>query len=217
MSSFIASFIASFSAALVPLFVLVDPVAAVPLFIGLTSTHTEREARALAKRASIVGALVLIAAAFGGPALFAALHLNPAAFRAAGGGLLLLLSVDMLRNKPKTCACGPEELEHGKKDIAIVPLAVPILSGPGAIAAVIMLAGDADGPAGMIGLSVAIGVVFAVTFVALRFAVVVKTLLGPTGLALLERLMGLVLAALAVQLIVHGVQALIGERSVALV
>lgn len=202
--------IASFSAALVPLFVLVDPVAAVPLFIGLTKNHSREEAVAIAKRASIVGAVVLIAAAFGGPALFEALHLNPAAFRAAGGGLLLLLSVDMLRNKPKSCSCGPEELEHGgNKDIAIVPLSVPILSGPGAIAAVIVLAGDAQGALGMVGLTLAIILVFAVTFVALRFAVVVKGLLGTTGLALLERLLGLVLAALAVQLIVHGVQALL--------
>lgn len=201
--------ILSFSAALVPLFVLVDPVAAVPLFIGLTRRHSKEEALAVAKRAASVGALVLIAAAFGGPALFDALHLNPAAFRAAGGGLLLLLSVDMLRNKRKSCACSPEELEQTNMDVAVVPLSVPILSGPGAIAAVIMLAGDAQGALGMAGLTAAIVVVFAVTFVALRFAVVVKGRLGPTGLALLERLMGLVLAAFAVQLIVHGVQALI--------
>lgn len=202
-------FVAAFTAALVPLFVLVDPVAAVPLFIGLTRKHSNAEALAIARRAAVVGALVLIGAAFGGPALFDALHLNPAAFRAAGGGLLLLLSVDMLRNKPKSCACGPDELEQANKDIAIVPLSVPILSGPGAIAAVIMLAGDAQGALGMAGLTAAILVVFAVTFVALRFAVVVKGLVGSTGLALLERLMGLVLAALAVQLIVHGVQALL--------
>jgi multiple antibiotic resistance protein len=201
--------IGSFTAALVPLIVLVDPVAAVPLFIGLTRGHTRDEALAVARRATIAGALVLIAAAIGGPALFEALHLNPAAFRAAGGGLLLLLSIDMLRNKQKSCACGPDELEHAGKDIAIVPLSVPILSGPGAIAAVIMLAGDAQGALGMLGLTLAIVLVFVITFVALRFAVVVKGLLGASGLALLERLMGLVLAALAVQLIVHGVQALL--------
>ena len=201
--------IVSFTAALVPLFVLVDPIAAVPLFIGLTRHHTRLEADAIAKRASVVGALVLIGAPFGGPALFDALHLNPAAFRAAGGGLLLLLSIDMLHNRPKRCGCGPDELEQPNNDVAIVPLSVPILSGPGAIAAVIMLADDAQGALGMAGLTASVVVVFAVTFVALRFAVIVKTILGRTGLALLERLMGLILAALAVQLIVHGVQTLL--------
>jgi multiple antibiotic resistance protein len=125
--------------------------------------------------------------------------------------MLLLTALDMLRAIEPDCRCSREELAAAttKADIAIVPVATPLLAGPGAIATVMVLSSERPGAAGTAALLAAIAITFAVTYVMLRGAPLVARLLGASGLAMLQRMMGLLLAALAIQFIVDGAQRLL--------
>jgi multiple antibiotic resistance protein len=143
--------------------------------------------------------------------VFKVLHLELAAFRAAGGLLLLLTAIDMLRAKTSDCRCSPRELKAGadKEDISIVPLATPLLAGPGAIATVMVLTSEKPGFAGSIPVILAVAVTFAASYFILRAGPVIARLLGTSGMAMVQRVMGLLLAAVAVQFIAHGAKRLL--------
>lgn len=200
----------AFVTAFVPLFVVVDPLAAAVVFAGLTAHRSRVDVARIARRAALVGAGILVFFALFGDAVFAALGLDIDAVRAAGGALLVLTAIDMLRAKRSDCRCSGAELDagRGQDDVAVVPVATPLLAGPGAIATVVTTTAQQPGAAPTAGMLLAIAAVFALSFVALRGAVVVQALLGKTGLALLERMMGLVLAAFAVQQLVRGLAGL---------
>src|ERR1039458_1242290 len=120
---------------------VVDPVAAVPIFIVMTEHDSEAKRRGMARRACMVAALVLVFFALGGGVLFKLLGVTLAAFKIAGGILLMLTALDMLANHTSATKTSAEEIDEGahKDDIAIVPLAMPLLAGPGAIATVMVL------------------------------------------------------------------------------
>lgn len=203
--------VSSFLVALSAVFVVVDPIAVAPLVAAMTEGRPQAEVRSILRRASVAGAgLLLFFALFGG-SLFRVLRVDLSAFRVAGGILLLLTAIDMLRARVSECRCTKREISAGaqKHDIAFVPLASPLLAGPGAIATVMVLAAERPGLAPVLPVAAAIVVTFAAGYFILRAGALLSRLLGASGMALVQRVMGLVLAAVSVQFIVDGARRLL--------
>ncbi|HEU4383320.1 MAG TPA: MarC family protein [Anaeromyxobacteraceae bacterium] len=188
--------------------VVVDPLAAVPFFLAMTAEERPEGRREIARRASAAAFLILVVFALVGALLFRALGITMAAFRLAGGVLLLILAVDMLRTRTSAARITEPEVEEGasKEDVAIVPLATPLLAGPGSIATVVVLMARARQEELWRALPVlgAIAATCAVTYLVLGSASRVERVLGRTGMALLQRVAGLLLAAIAAQFLVDG-------------
>lgn len=200
----------SFLLTLTALFIVVDPIPVAPMFAAMTAGRSSNEVRSIARRASAAGALLLLFFTLFGGLLFKALRIELGAFRAAGGLLLLLTALDMLRAKVSECRCTPREMETGRRkdDISIVPLATPMLAGPGAIATVMMLVSERPGWEGTLSVVAAIALTFLATYFVLRVAPLLGRLLGTSGTAMFQRIMGLLLAAMAVQFIADGARRL---------
>jgi len=189
------------------LFVVVEPFGVVPTFAALVHGRSREDIRRIALRASLVGAAILVLFALFGRLLLDTLSVRIDSFRMAGGLLLLFTAFDMLRAKQSSCRCTREEIDDasGKNDIAIVPIATPLLAGPGAMATVMMLMSRAT-ESWMVGAVLAsIAVTFLICYVVLRSAVLINRLAGRSTMAVLQRVLGLVLAAMALQFIVDGV------------
>lgn len=196
--------------ALSAIFVVVDPLAGIPFFLAMTSEQTPEQRRETARRASIGAWLILTSFGLAGALLFRALGISIPAFKIAGGVLLLLIAIDMLRTAPSPARITPPEVEAGseKDDVAIVPLAMPLLAGPGSIATVIVLMGrSGSGPARWwngAAVLLAIAVVAVITYFTLAFATRLERVLSRTGMNILERVAGMLLAAIALQFMIDG-------------
>ncbi|WP_371224051.1 MarC family protein [Roseovarius sp. 2305UL8-3] len=194
--------------AFVTLFVIIDPIGMTPLFVALTQGIEERRRRLIALRACVTAALILIAFAAFGEAVLGFIGISMPAFRIAGGILLFLTALDMLferRTKRRKATSDEAEEEEGD-DPSIFPLAIPLIAGPGSIASVILLAGQRPG---IEGLAWVIGVMLAVVALVLLLfmtAGVLERLLGKTGINVITRLFGMLLAALAVQFVLDGLR-----------
>jgi multiple antibiotic resistance protein len=190
-------------------FVVVDPFAAVPFFLSLTAGESAEEKRETARRAAVAAGMVLAVFALTGAILFRLLGISLGAFKIAGGALLLIMAVDMLRSRPSEARITAGEVERGreKDDVAIVPLAMPLLAGPGSIATVVVLMGRARSLHVWHGAIVlaAIAATAALAYLILAGAAHVDRVLGRTGLNILERVSGLLLAAIAIQFMIDGV------------
>jgi multiple antibiotic resistance protein len=185
---------------------LVDPVAVLPAFLAITEGETPDERRVTARRACIYATAILVAFAAGGSAIFRLFGITLNAFRIAGGLILWLVAIDMLRGQRTTQEGHPEIAEgQGKEDVAITPLAMPMLAGPGAISTVMVLAGQARSPARAVVVYAAILLTMLISWALLRMSDRLFARLGQTGIRVVTRLMGLLLAALAVQFIISGV------------
>lgn len=193
-----------FVASFVALFVVVEPFGVVPMFASLTQDRPRHEQVRIAYRASLVGALILIIFAFIGRGILAALGVRIDAFQVAGSVVLLLGALEMIRGKV-ACRCNPSEADPTRPDIAIVPIAIPMLAGPGAMTATMSLVATQPLPSVLL----AIFAVFAITFLVLRGTATVQRFIGPATLAVVLRVLGLLLAALSIQSIVRGVQSLL--------
>jgi multiple antibiotic resistance protein len=198
--------------ALVTLFVVVDPVGLTPTFLAVTHRIPRAARKNVALRASLIAGAILIGTALIGDWLFHTLGISLAAFRIAGGLLLFSIAFEMLFGvrMRREGEVAEEALEEHARDIAAFPLAIPLMAGPGAITATILLAGRANGDPIYLGFLIALialGVVccFAVFMAAER----VSRMLGITGNIVLSRLLGVILAGLAVQFIINGVEALL--------
>lgn len=203
----------SFVVSLPAVFFVVDPFGVVPIFLAITARDPGK-ARQMAMRACLVGSgLLLFFALFGG-LIFKVFAVTLSAFRVAGGILLLITSLDMLRGRTSQTKTSPEEELEGaqKEDVAVVPLAMPLLAGPGAIATVMVLMSRGTGILTAIPVIISIVLTFVASYYLLRAAGLVQRLLGQTGVAILQRLMGLILAAIAVQFIAEGGHDLISSR-----
>ena len=196
--------------ALVTLFVVVDPIGLAPTFLAVTEGLPRRARRNVALRASIIAGAILIGTALLGNWLFGALGISLPAFRIAGGLLLFAIAFEMvfgIRMRREGQAA-EEAVEEHVRNIAAFPLAIPLLAGPGAITATVLLAGRAAGNPLLTGLLLAVVVfVAASSFIAFVLADRISRLLGLTGNIVLSRLLGVLLAALAVQYVVDGVLA----------
>jgi multiple antibiotic resistance protein len=200
-----------FISALVTLFVVVDPLGLVPIFTSLTARLPVPARRRVAIRASLIAFLILCGAALIGDWLLRQLGIGIPAFRIAGGLLLFSIASEMvfgvrIVREANTAEAAVEEEEV--RNIAAFPLAIPLMAGPGAITAVILLAGRGYGdPARLGGLVAVIAVVMLSCLVAFLLGTRLSKLLGVTGNVVLERLLGVILAALAVQFVIDGVRA----------
>ncbi|WP_414471420.1 MarC family protein [Microvirga sp. M2] len=201
------------SAALVTLLVTLDPVALAPIFVSLTRGMNSEERRRVSTRASLIAFCILAFFGLGGEVLLRLLGVGIPAFRISGGLLLFWIAFEMVferRNERKQHTAEIAITEDHIRNIAAFPLAIPLMAGPGAITAVILLAGRADG--NLVYLSsliilIALGIVSC--FIVFSAAERVSRWLGVTGNVVLTRLLGVILAGLAVQFIIDGVGALL--------
>ena len=196
--------------ALPAVFFVVDPPGAVPPFLAMTARDSPQKVRSMALRACVAGSLLLFFFAFFGALIFKTFGVTLAAFRVAGGVLLLLTALDMLRAETSKTRTSAAETQEGveKEDIAIVPLAMPVLSGPGSIATVMVLMAEQDVYPRGIAVTIAVVITFSVTYAVLAMAQRVSKVLGQTGIAITQRVFWLLLAALAIQFIADGAKAL---------
>ena len=182
---------------------IVDPIAAVPIFITLTAAEPGKR-RAIALQASLACGAILILFAVAGTFILNLYGITLAAFRASGGLILLLVALDMLRAR-RTVQGSPEDLlSIDRSDVALTPLATPLLAGPGAISTVMVLAGSARSLSAAVPVFAAVIFTTAATYITLRLADPIDKRLGPSGRRALTRVMGLLVAAVAMQLILDG-------------
>ena len=198
--------------ALVTLFVVVDPIGLAPTFLAVTEGLPRRARRSVALRASIIAGAILIGTALLGDWLFRALGISLSAFRIAGGLLLFSIAFEMVFGvrMRREGEAAEQAVEEHVRNVAAFPLAIPLLAGPGAITATVLLAGRANGDPLLTGLLMAVVIFVAATsFVAFILAGRISGLLGMTGNIVLSRLLGVLLAALAVQFVIDGIRAVL--------
>lgn len=195
--------------ALTTLFVTIDPPGLAPIFIGLTHGMTRLQRKQVALRGSLIAFFILATFALTGSGILSLLGISMGAFRIAGGLLLFWIAFEMIfekrqerKEKTSETAITRDHMHH----IAVFPLALPLIAGPGAISATILLAGSMQGAWGKAQLILVIGFVLAVMYALLVVAERLDRFLGITGRAILTRLLGVLLAALSVQFVVDGIK-----------
>ena len=183
------------------LFVIVDPLAAVPAFLAMTPTDTPEQRFKMARLACCVAAGVLLAFAIAGKWIFKFLGITMPAFQLAASIVLLLVALDMLRAQRSRVQETSEETAAGaeKTDIAVTPLAIPMLAGPGAISTAIMLHNQAANLAQRVALYLCIVAVSVASYLVLRISARGARWLSPIAMNITVRIMGLLLAAVAIQ------------------
>ena len=193
------------------LFVIVDPLATVPAFLAMTPTDTPEQRSRMALLASATTAVVLLGFAFGGAALFKIFGITMPAFQIAASIVLLIIALDMLRVQRSRVQQTNEETQAGveKTDIAITPLAIPMLAGPGAISTTILLQNEATTLPEHLALYGCIIAVSAATYLIFRLAVRGAHWLNPIAMSIAIRIMGLVLAAVAIQFMLNAIKGFI--------
>ena len=200
--------------ALVTMFVVVDPVGLVPTFLGITHGMPARARLSVALRATVIAAIVLAGGALIGDWLLRTLSITLPAFRIAGGLLLFSIASEMVfgvRIERQTQQA-EEALEERVRNIAAFPLAVPLMAGPGAITATVLLSGRVDHEPARIALLIGVIVaVCAISCLCFLAATQIAKVIGHTGNTVQQRLLGVLLAALAVQYVIDGARAALGS------
>lgn len=201
---------AYFLAALATIFSVIDPVGISPLFIALTPEMDSREKLSVMRRATLVASVIMFLFAFVGRSLLTALGITVPAFSIAGGILLLLIAIDMLFGRTSRTKETPEEGMEAllTNDISVFPLAIPIVAGPGAIATVVLYMSQAGTDASkVLSVLAALAISLLAVYLSMRLSGVVLLVLRETGVHVVGRVMGILLAALAVQFILNGIGA----------
>jgi multiple antibiotic resistance protein len=189
---------------LTTLIVILDPLAAVPLFLGLThGLSTEQRTRAAALTVFTVLS-ALVAAALFGDTLLRVIGTSLASFRVGGGIVLLLMALAMLRGQPEPVSSNTTEAVREQESVAVVPLGIPLLAGPGAISTVIIEMDRSTTPLHLPLVILCIVAISGVLWLTLRLAVPIGARLGRLGLNILHRLLGLLLSAIAVEIMANG-------------
>ena len=190
------------------LFIIIDPPGLAPVFIALTQGMAPAKRRAIAVRACVVAAILMMVFLLSGEAVLSFIGISMDAFRIAGGILLFLTALDMLfqrRQARRQDSAAEGHAEH-EDDPSVFPLALPLIVGPGAITTVILLAGSAQGATDLGIIAAVVLSVIAIVFVAFLAAPAIEHALGKTGLNIVTRLLGMLLAALAVQFVLDGLR-----------
>ena len=195
--------------AFVTLFVVIDPIGLSPLFVALTRGVPAARRRGIGLRASVVAIALLTVFGLFGEALLDFVGISMAAFRIAGGILLFLTALDMLfdrRSKRRKDTAHEQDDDPGD-DPSVFPLAVPLMAGPGAMATMILLVGQTGGDwAGIVAVHLVMIAVIAICLVLFLAAGLMERALGPTGINVVTRLLGMLLAALSVQFVLDGIR-----------
>lgn len=202
--------------ALSAVFFVIDPLANLPVFLTITTGDTMEQRQRTALRSAFAAWVMLCTFAIAGGLIFQAFGISLGAFKIAGGLMLLLMAIDMMRANTSPTRTTPEEQAESKArdDIAIFPLAIPMLAGPGAIATVMVLMSRAQWrPIATTSVFLAITLTCIATWLLMRYAARAERLIPKTILRAFERVMGLLLAAVAVEFIAGGVRDLIAHTS----
>ena len=198
-----------FISAFVTLFVVIDPPGCAPIYAGLTKEASPSQARNMALRATMIGAIILVVFAFFGEALLGALHIELDSFRIAGGLMLFWIAFEMVfekRTQRRTERADKVSADPEIEDVSVFPMAMPMLAGPGAIAAIMLLMNEADTAAETLEVFAALGSVLLITALALIAAGPLIRILGDKVEAVITRLLGVLLAALAAQYVIDGLR-----------
>ncbi|HFD81250.1 MAG TPA: NAAT family transporter [Gammaproteobacteria bacterium] len=195
-----------YAKALIGVLAIVNPLGAVPIFLSLCEDRSEAQCRQVAATAALAVAIILVLSTWAGDAILAFFGIGVPAFRAGGGLLILLMAINMLHARRGHTRQSPEEADEasGKENIAVVPLAIPLMAGPGAISLVIVDAHQSSGWIDRLILSAGIILVALTVWIALRMATPIGEKLGITGLNIATRVMGLLLAAIGMQMLTAG-------------
>lgn len=195
--------------AFVVLFIVVDPVGVASIFVALSARSDKTVARRMALTAVVLAGAMLMAFYLIGDTLLGWMGISLPAFKIAGGILLLLLSIDMVfarQSGLRSTTAGEEYEARHKEDITVFPLAFPLLAGPGALTTVLLMSAQATSEVLFWGMLVIIVVVLVAAFLSLLAATWLRHLLGETGTNVINRLFGLILAALSVQYVIDGIR-----------
>ena len=192
--------------AFVTMFVVIDPIGLAPLFVALTQGKSDRERRRIAVRATVISVAILLLFALFGEALLAFIGISMPAFRVAGGILLFLTALDMLFERRTKRREDRSEEDHAD-DPSVFPLAIPLIAGPGAIASVILLIGQRPGVEGTLMVLGVTGAVMVIVMALFLVSGPIERALGKTGITVVTRLLGMLLAALSVQFVLDGLAA----------
>ncbi|KAB1138643.1 MarC family protein [Micromonospora sp. DSM 115977] len=194
-----------FGEVFVTLLVIVDPPGMMPIFLALTGPLTARDRNRAAWQAVALALGVIVIFAVAGQTLLDYLHVDLPALQAAGGLLLILVALELLTGK------ADDPSQQATSNIALVPLGTPLLAGPGAIVATMLFVQQADGGADVTAIAAAIVAVMVTVWIVLRFSGGIVKILRPGGIEVLTRIAGLLLAAIAVQLIADAVAAFVTQ------
>lgn len=190
------------------LLVVIDPIGLAPIFAGLTRGQDRARQRRQAWHGTLLAAVILITFFLSGDTLLRLLDIGLPAFRIAGGILLFLVAIDMIfarRSGVRSTTLREQAEAVGKDDVSVFPLAFPLISGPGALTTVLLMAGTWTTIPQFVGMLLLLMLVLGLTLASLMSAPLIMRLLGETGTNVIGRLLGLVLAALAVQYVLDGI------------
>ncbi len=198
-----------FISAFVTLFVVIDPPGCAPIYAGLTKNAAPKDARSMALRASFIATIILLIFALFGEDLLGALHIELDSFRIAGGLMLFWIAFEMVfekRTQRREDRAEKINADPEIEDVSVFPMAMPMLAGPGAIAAVMLLMNEADGLEESFVVLGALGLVLLLTAIALVAAGPLMRVFGARVEAVVTRLLGVLLAALAAQYVIDGLR-----------
>lgn len=192
-----------FGEVFVTLLVITDPPGMVPIFLALTGTMPLRDRIRAARNAVLLAFGVIVVFAVAGQTILGYLHIDLPALQGAGGLLLILVALELLTGRTEA----PDQ--HKTSNVALVPLGTPLLAGPGAIVATMLFVQGSSAAADYVAIGVAIVLVMVAVYLVLRYSTVLVRILRPSGIEVLTRIAGLLLAAIAVQLIADAVAAFV--------
>jgi multiple antibiotic resistance protein len=201
-------FMVFFLKALVVLFTMIDPVGLVPVTVGLTAGLSPHERARVATRATFIAAGVIAVFGVLGRFIFDWLQVTIQAFDIAGGALLFLVAIDMLFGRQSGARETAREQREARtrEDVSVFPLAIPMIAGPGTITTIILLVGNAaPNPVSLLAIVVAAAITLTGCWVAMRLSVSIQARAGTSGILVLSRVLGMLLAAIAVQFILNGI------------
>jgi multiple antibiotic resistance protein len=206
-----------FLSSFVTLFVVIDPPGCAPIYAGLTKGATAAQSRSMAIRACLIAGAILVVFALFGEDLLGALHIELDSFRIAGGLMLFLIALDMVfekrtqRREQRAERVAAEHVDGTEvEDVSVFPMAMPMLAGPGAIASIMLLTAKAHGVTATAMVLAALAAVLVLTLLALMAASPLMKLFGARVEAVITRLLGVLLAALAAQYVIDGLKASFG-------
>lgn len=197
----------------IKLFIIVDPLAGIPIFLAITPNKTRIERQLMARRSCIIAFLVIVFFLVAGTSILGYFGIKTSSVLICGRILLFIIALELLygRATGTETSSMEERLAEKKEDVSVTPLAIPLLAGPGAIATTLVLAGQADSPLSVAALVAGAAIVFAIVYLFLHWADELAKVIGALGTKILTRIMGLLLAFIAVQYVIDGVRTLFGR------
>ena len=191
----------------IQLFIIVDPLACIPIFLAITSHKTKKERRIIARRSCFIAFVVLAFFVLAGNAILSYLGITTSTVQICGGILLFIIALEFLRGKATTTETSSleERLAEEKEDVSVTPLAIPLLAGPGAIATTFVFAGRAESVFTYATLVTGSALVFCAVYLSLYWADDIAKIFGELGMKIITRIIGFLLAFIAVQYIVDGI------------